>query len=58
MRVELLGALDYNKLEEALKGKVENVEEIIEEIKKIAKEQRTNVVATDARLSRFPGNVF
>lgn len=58
MRVELLGALDYNKLEEALKGKVENVEEIIEEIKKIAKEQRTNVVATAARLSRFPGNVF
>ncbi len=58
MKIELLGALDYNKLEEALKGKVENVEEIIYEIKNLAKGQKTNVVATAARLSRFPGNVF
>lgn len=58
MKIELLGTLDYSKLEEMLKGKVENVEEIINEIKQLAKKQRTNVVATAARLSRFPGNVF
>ena len=58
MKIELLGALDYNKLENVLEGKIENPEEIINEIKNLAKEQRANMVSTAGRLSRFPGNVF
>lgn len=58
MKIELLGALDYAKLKELLKGKVENSEELINQIKELEKEQRVNIVSSSGRLSRFPGTVF
>lgn len=58
MKIELLGALDYAKLEELLKNKVENSEEIIEEIKRLEKERRASIVSTAGRLSRFAGDIF
>ena len=34
MEIELIGALDYAKLKEELKGKVENLEELVEVLRK------------------------
>ena len=58
MEVQLLGKLNYDKLKEELKGKVDNCDEIIEIIKRQASEMRAQIVSTAGRLSRFPGNVF
>lgn len=59
MKIELLGAIDYAKLETELKNKnVENSEEIIEYIKYLENYSRARIVSSAARLSRFAGDVF
>ena len=58
MEIELIGALDYAKLKEELKGKVENLEELVEVLRKNELERRIEVVSTAGRLSRNPGTVF
>lgn len=59
MKIELLGALDYTKLEKELKNKeIQNYNEIINKIKELEKEGRVRKVSTAGRLSRFPGDVF
>lgn len=58
MKVKLLGALDYKKLKEYLKDKIDNSEEIIEYIEYLEKLRRSEIVATSGRLSRYPGSVF
>lgn len=59
MKVELIGALDYARLENELKNRnVENCDEIIEYIRQLEKMGRATKVATAGRLSRFPGDVF
>ena len=58
MKIELLGALDYNKLKTMLGEKVDKPDEIINEIKNLENERRGQIVSSAARLSRFPGNVF
>lgn len=58
MEIKLLGALDYAKLKELLKDKVENSEELVNQIKQLEREQRVNIVSASGRLSRFPGEVF
>lgn len=65
MKVELLGALDYAKLKEILKGIVGDseeelafVDEIIEAIEQLEKAERAIKVAAAGGLSNFKGNVF
>ncbi len=59
MEVELLGAIDYNKLKKYLKEKhIHDYNEIINYINNLEKERRSGVVATAGGLSRFPGDVF
>lgn len=58
MRIELIGALDYAKLKEELKGKVENIDEIVEILKSNEVERKAEIVSTAGRLSRNPGTVF
>lgn len=58
MQIELLGALDYAALKELLRGKVDNVDEMIEEIKGLEVSQNAKIVSSAGRLSRFPGDVF
>lgn len=59
MKVELIGAIDYTKLENELKNRnVENSEEIINYIKELEKEGRALKVSTAGRISRFQGDVF
>ena len=58
MEIELLGALDYKKIEDLLKSKGIDNPEVIEEIKNLEKYERTLKVATAGKLSRFPGSVF
>ncbi len=59
MEVRLIGAIDYKKLHEELKRRnVENCDEIIEYIKTLEVEMRSNKVAAAAALSRFNGDVL
>lgn len=58
MKIELIGALDYAKLKEELKGKVENIDEIVETLKNNEIERKAEIVSTAGRLSRNPGTVF
>lgn len=61
MKVELLGALDYNKVEKVLKEFVtdkEDLDRLIEELKEIERIAHSEKVATAGRLSRFAGDVF
>lgn len=61
MEIKLIGALDYNKVRAALLEKVKeetDVEELIETLKEIEIQGRTEKVATAGRLSRFVGDVF
>lgn len=58
MKIELIGALDYAKLKELLKGNVTNPEAIIATVQELEKEHRANIVSTAGRLSRFSGNIF
>ncbi len=59
MDIQLIGALDYKKLQTFLKEKkVENQEEIIQYIKDLEKFGRVQKVVSSGRISRFAGNVF
>lgn len=61
MEIKLIGALDYKKVRAALLEKVKeetDVEELIETLKEIEIQGRTEKVATAGRLSRFVGDVF
>lgn len=58
MKVELIGALDYAKLKGELKGKVDNVDEIISVLKNNETARKAEIVSTAGRLSRNPGTVF
>ena len=59
MEVELLGAIDYKKLENYLVEKhIDNYEEIINHINTLEKERRSCIVATAGSLSRFLGDIF
>ena len=61
MKVELIGALDYKKVEELLKEKgikEEESKELIEELKDIETRRRAEITSSAGRLSRFNGNVF
>lgn len=60
MKVELIGALDYAKLKEELKGKVSDtdIDNIIELIHNMEVQRRLEIVSTAGRLSRNKGNVF
>ncbi len=60
MKVELIGALDYDKLTEYLnkKGKTsEEIDELVEYIKGLTKERKAQIVSSAGLLSRFPGCV-
>ena len=60
MKIKLIGALDYAKLKEELKGKVSgtDIDNIIELIHNMEVERRFEIVYTAGRLSRNKGNVF
>lgn len=61
MKIEMLGALDYNKLGDELKNSgIENnkVDTLIEKVKYLEKEARIRNVSLAGRISRFPGDVF
>ena len=60
MKIKLIGALDYAKLKEELKGKVSgtDIDNIIELIHNMEVERRLEIVSTAGRLSRNKGNVF
>lgn len=61
MKIELIGALDYEALKVLLNekvGKSEAVSEIVQLIKELEIERRSHIVAAAGRLSRFAGNVF
>ena len=58
MKIEYIGALDYAKLEEKLKGKVADVDELIKLLKENEIERKAEIVSTAGRLSRNPGTIF
>lgn len=61
MEIKLIGALDYKKVRAALLEKIKDeaaVEELLETLKEIEVQGRTEKVATAGRLSRFAGDVF
>ncbi len=61
MDIQLIGALDYKKVDKVLESKIENKEdrdEIIEKLKKIEVARRSEIVAASGRLSRFAGDVL
>ena len=61
MKIELVGALDYNALKDLLEERVkkgENVDELVELIREMETSRRSQIVAAAGRLSRFPGSVF
>ena len=61
MKVELLGALDYKKVEALLKEKnipEEKRKELLEGIKEIEVRRKSEITASAGRLSRFQGDVF
>lgn len=60
MKVELIGPLDYKKLEEYLKelGKTsEEIDELVEYINELTKKRKAEIVSSAGLLSRFPGSV-
>ncbi len=57
MKVELIGTLNYTKLREELKGKVEDVDGIIQMLKNKEVQRKAEIVSTAGRLSRNPGTV-
>ncbi|MCI8331005.1 MAG: hypothetical protein HFE04_02755, partial [Bacilli bacterium] len=60
MKVELIGPLDYKKLEEYLKelGKTsEEIDELIEYIKELTKKRKAEIVSSAGLLSKFSGSV-
>lgn len=61
MEIKLIGALDYKKVRAALLEKVKeesDVEELLDTLKEIEVQGRTEKVAAAGRLSRFAGDVF
>lgn len=61
MEIKLIGALDYKKVRTALLEKVKEesaVEELLDTLKEIEIQGRTEKVAAAGRLSRFVGDVF
>lgn len=60
MKIELIGALDYAKLKESLKGKVSDtaIDNLIEQTHNMEAQRRLEIVSTAGRLSRNKGNVF
>lgn len=61
MKIELVGALDYNALKDLLDERVkkgENVDELVELIREMEIGRRSQIVAAAGRLSRFPGSVI
>lgn len=61
MKIELIGALDYNALKQLLEEKVkegENVDELVELVRQMEISRRTQIVGAAGRLSRFPGTVL
>ena len=61
MKIELVGALDYNALKDLLKERVkrgQKVDELVELIHEMEISRRSQVVAAAGRLSRFPGSVI
>jgi thymidylate synthase (FAD) len=60
MKVELIGPIDYKKLEYYLKEKGKNndeIDELISYIKDLTKERKAEIVSSAGRLSRFEGTV-
>ncbi len=57
MKVELLGAMDYTKLENIFKD-VQNSENLISQVKQLETDRNASIVSAAANLSRFDGNVF
>ena len=62
MQIELIGALDYKKVEEILKNKgIDDgnaIDEIVEEIKKVEKSRHPEIVSSAGALSRTTGDIF
>ena len=62
MTIELIGSLDYKKVEEILKQKgIDNgntIDEIVEEIKKVEKSRHSEIVSSAGALSRTTGDIF
>lgn len=61
MKVELIGALDYNALKDLLDSKLkkgENVDELVQLIREMEISRRSQIVAAAGRLSRFAGSVL
>lgn len=59
MQIDLLGTIDYKKLENYLiESQIDNYEEIINYINTLEKERRSCIVATAGSLSRFLGDIF
>ena len=61
MNIELIGALDYNKVNNILSQYIDDdtkIDEIINNIKSLEKSRHSEIVATAGRLSRFPGDAL
>ncbi len=60
MEIKLIGALDYKKVEDLLKTKLDKEEKdnVINELKNIEIERRSEIISAAGRLSRFTGDVF
>lgn len=61
MKIELISAIDYDKLKELLekqKFAKNSTKKVIEIIKELENKRRTDIVSTAGRLSRFQGNVY
>ena len=61
MKIELIGALDYKKVEELLKEKgieEQKRKELLEDLKQIEVQRKAEITSSAGRLSRFHGDVF
>lgn len=61
MEIELIGAIDYNKVNEILKSSIDDLEKqqmVLQSLKDIEIGRHSEIVSAAARLSRFPGDVL
>ncbi len=61
MNIQLIGALDWQKVDALLKEKIPHAEErsqLIEQLMQIETARRCEIVSAAGRLSRFPGDVL